>query len=768
MFEGTFYALRVLIAICAGIHQANQAALCATEILSIINRLVETCDYTQDDIDEMSAGKFNLKRKFNGQVSRLVVTILDGEPHHTVILATLNGLSWETWGAHLDSLKSIMETGSVVDKSDLLIPRKKTLKDGAVLDGTALAAEAYKFMTVVDKLSYASKELPDDDLDEMLLAPMDNHTLQYFTERLGEVEIIRFGQLERMFFWMPKMYMHKGQRSETNEKTKLFMDKCPRESDEGKLEAFVDRTMEQVSSMMQEERVSSRKLVRLNNFLKDLSPGDSVLFISLVSTIVCLFAFDDTSTHQSLMPTTYGRLPELYPVFMALATLHLFVCMLAFYSFTAVRVPVLLAMQKRGQMNKHRRTEDKHHHSDTVAFLSQTVHLYGFGQHMAHERLLKTTLSHYGVISSARVVNVAGETNSWAIVSFSHRKAVDKIQTAMDKGGELALKERFITATVQKKTVKMYVRETTEEYIDSVGGAVQKLVEDIEYELAARDTTPGYYIASLLERIASTARVLPKMPILSMYLLRYNPQLWEAVFDIMFSCLGFYSSPLYLSYHLIRFTKLEGAKIVLRSIAQNWLRLLTTMVLALLMMYYFAISGVLFYKADHTDSDLVTANKNGPCANLLTCFMSYSKVGLTQVGVEGLMNTPSFPERWNELGRSDTGRQLWEIAFMMGTSCIVISIITGIICDTFGELRAEQDNARLYRSSNCFITGIPFSTVPPEKSTNYLQYMFLLLFLAKKNELQQDLTPQEDYVWYAVNHGRIDWCGWCKIEFPYS
>ena len=54
---------------------------------------------------------------------------------------------------------------------------------------------------------------------------------------------------------------------------------------------------------------------------------------------------------------------------------------------------------------------------------------------------------------------------------------------------------------------------------------------------------------------------------------------------------------------------------------------------------------------------------------------------------------------------------LWEVLFMLTTTCIVISIITGIICDTFRELRTEVDEARYYRNSTCFVTGIPYSII---------------------------------------------------------
>jgi hypothetical protein len=93
----------------------------------------------------------------------------------------------------------------------------------------------------------------------------------------------------------------------------------------------------------------------------------------------------------------------------------------------------------------------------------------------------------------------------------------------------------------------------------------------------------------------------------------------------------------------------------------------------------------------------------------------------------------------------------------MCTSCIVISIITGIICDTFGELRVAQDEAKAYRGANNFITGLPYSSIPQEKSTWYMQYSYLLLYLVKKADSMQEMAPLEEFIWNEVNHGSVEW-----------
>eukprot|EP01047_Picozoa_sp_COSAG01_P012453 COSAG01_NODE_562_length_15456_cov_24.731458_3_plen_152_part_00 len=79
----------------------------------------------------------------------------------------------------------------------------------------------------------------------------------------------------------------------------------------------------------------------------------------------------------------------------------------------------------------------------------------------------------------------------------------------------------------------------------------------------------------------------------------------------------------------------------------------------------------------------------------------------------------------------------------------------GIICDTFGELRADQDAAKEFIDTVCFVTGIPFKDVPPEKSTNPLQYVYLLLHLRQRRESR--ITPLERYVRDKCADGDVSW-----------
>ena len=129
--------------------------------------------------------------------------------------------------------------------------------------------------------------------------------------------------------------------------------------------------------------------------------------------------------------------------------------------------------------------------------------------------------------------------------------------------------------------------------------------------------------------------------------------------------------------------------------------------------WVFAIMGLLYFQEFHMDgtpghSPTAVNNAGGPCPNLLTCFMSYSYAGLMQAGVGGYLTGNAFPVLGEDVFSLEFLKTLWEVIFSM-IAMFVVSIITGIICDTFGELRGNIDEAVGYRASTNFITDIPFA-----------------------------------------------------------
>ena len=232
-------------------------------------------------------------------------------------------------------------------------------------------------------------------------------------------------------------------------------------------------------------------------------------------------------------------------------------------------------------------------------------------------------------------------------------------------------------------------------------------------------------------------------------------------------------NPIAFSFHIYKLGRMPAARIVINSVTHNWGRLFTVVLLALFVCYVMAVMGLLWFYESHTE-DHVAPMSQGPCGNLLSCFVSYSYAGFLQAGLTNWLQPVSLPETLSDLMANESARLLFEVMFMcvadqasftpvplvplwfcllpdtfpmanadrVITSSFVISIITGIICDTFGELRMAMDDAKSYRSTTCFVTNLSYMQVPPEKTTSIMQYAYLILYLARQRKPRNTLELQ--------------------------
>lgn len=137
----------------------------------------------------------------------------------------------------------------------------------------------------------------------------------------------------------------------------------------------------------------------------------------------------------------------------------------------------------------------------------------------------------------------------------------------------------------------------------------------------------------------------------AMYVFKTNAEVRECFLDIIFAGCGIYWSPLFFTFHLFKLLKTPGALIVVTSLTHNVGRLSVTLLLCLLFTWVSAVSGWLFFMRYHVEDSV--DNDGGPCANLLTCFFSYSYAGLMQSGVGGYITGLKFPVTGIDLLHSD-------------------------------------------------------------------------------------------------------------------
>lgn len=303
--------------------------------------------------------------------------------------------------------------------------------------------------------------------------------------------------------------------------------------------------------------------------------------------------------------------PEMWLAHMVISGSHLIMCILGFNYFLKVKVPVLL--------QRHEREQRMAHNSDAALdidsrqkFQSMTVHVYALDHEFANPKAMKKAFARFGNIVGMRINNISTATNNWALVSFSSEASIESIRETMTisavddvtmNQGETGL----LTTKFRGKTFTFKVGMLTHQYVELFGSQLAHQIEDLQYEIAsAEDMSIGYQAVQRAQEAINVtlgavgmSSLAPKFDLQAMYLLRRNIAFWGAFVDIGLSIGGFVSSPLLLGWHLLRVTRWNLARVVVKSITANFGRIMTTVVLGLLAMYAFAIMGVMFFKDDH-------------------------------------------------------------------------------------------------------------------------------------------------------------------------
>ena len=318
----------------------------------------------------------------------------------------------------------------------------------------------------------------------------------------------------------------------------------------------------------------------------------------------------EISTGGSTDYATYSRwknvflndgLPEMWLAQMLISCLHLTVCILGFNHFTKVKVPVLLKRHAREQRRAHN-LQSAAEGDSTHTFLDTTVHAFGLPHIIADPDSVKRAFARFGNVVGVRVNNVSKGNNNWALVCFSSaagpeniRENMTQLTQANPKNNEFetgVFTTKKTVARLQKQEISVKVGMLTEPYVAAFGGLLAEQVEELRYEiLSADDESVGYQAAKHAQEVINMAfgSLGRKVPLQTMYLLRWNAQLWGAGLDIALSVGGVVFSPLLFSWHLLRITRWNLAKVVVKSITANLGRIMTTVVLGLLAMYTFAV-----------------------------------------------------------------------------------------------------------------------------------------------------------------------------------
>jgi hypothetical protein len=801
-FQQAKAGLDILIALSTGPLPENQLAIAVSNVLNCLSRLLQRCVIVnrvvsshgvfttsfspRAELDKKKKlGTFHLLR----QISHLLVTLLEGTPQKQVIVHIVSALSWGAIGRHLRDLKDLM--GS--EKSE-------NSRSERILE--MVKRESFKLMTVLQKCTpgYNGGGVKSQMESASLTQLLRNPVVQFFRDRHGVVEVVREGRLEKLYFRVPDELLDEDVKERIETKIVQAMNAMPRDDTTSKLRAFVANAYELVA--MEDTMVRTKKdpLMVWWNRIDNILPGNDAFFLSCLTTGVCLVSYDHTAEDRGSHDiSTFGRVGHqhveiVYNIFLAVGVLHVGICCLAFSFFVSVRVPVLRDMQTRNsRLNFFANWNGDE--TGRQQFKERSFQIYGIPDSFIEwndkrkeevsvgemERKINMAFQQTLGLPAAASVKfkyLPGTANSWALISFAaedHAVADDQLKSKVGtKKVGSSLQQVVELQGRSKNQAELFVGIR---FLDSAPDGEMRQLDAVLAEawidVCSQDASLGHrFTAKVLDTVQKWLnKLLPagigqKIPIADAFYLRNSSEFWAGIADIVFSVLGFSYSPLAFSFHLTHLARLESAAIVMQSITANWRRLGNTLVLALMFMYMFAISGLLVFHSYHVtgeeETEGISQNPDGACASLLTCFTSYVYAGLLQTGIGKFLGDPTFPEHSMDLFTRNFGRLTWETLFMLVTSTMLMSVITGIICDTFSELRAQADEAQAYRSSTCFVTGIPYSRVPEEPGTRYMDYVALFLHLrsakrSAKGKTRSRLQPLEDMIADHMDRGSVSW-----------
>jgi len=151
--------------------------------------------------------------------------------------------------------------------------------------------------------------------------------------------------------------------------------------------------------------------------------------------------------------------------------------------------------------------------------------------------------------------------------------------------------------------------------------------------------------------------------------------------------------PLIWAFHICDIAlRARVLRYVLQSVYKNGLQVISTLLLGFIVIYLYTVVGYSFFKAPTVNFSDGTAD----CSNLLNCWRDHLDFGL---------RGPPFVSDTDSMNRT-FWHWLYNVSWNIFITFVLVAIITGIIIDTFAELRSKQNEISDDILTRCFICSI--------------------------------------------------------------
>jgi hypothetical protein len=246
------------------------------------------------------------------------------------------------------------------------------------------------------------------------------------------------------------------------------------------------------------------------------------------------------------------------------------------------------------------------------------------------------------------------------------------------------------------------------------------------------------------------------------YLLFDSSIVYYSIYTAM-SVLGIFLHPFFFAFHLYEvMNQFKTCRIFIKSIIVPYKQLILAFFFYNILIYQYAVLGYFFFWEYFVDSTPETSLHVGHyCDTLYMCYITVFDQTNKEPGGIG-----SYLDMFNESATfQNSSRPVYDITFKLLVPIIMLSIVKGVIVDTFGALRELEQQKVDDMEKRCYICGIERESFDKiriktfvehiKESHNMWDYVHFLIYLNQKTKTEHN--GEEYYVYSEYAKGKYNW-----------
>eukprot|EP00756_Hemistasia_phaeocysticola_P029709 Hpha_TRINITY_DN16247_c1_g3::TRINITY_DN16247_c1_g3_i2::g.15455::m.15455/K04958/ITPR1; inositol 1,4,5-triphosphate receptor type 1 len=216
----------------------------------------------------------------------------------------------------------------------------------------------------------------------------------------------------------------------------------------------------------------------------------------------------------------------------------------------------------------------------------------------------------------------------------------------------------------------------------------------------------------------------------------------------VFSLCGLLWSPYFFTLHMFELMDTPPVRLLLDCVLSNYIKLAQAGAVIVLVVYIYSVLGFKMFPERHED---------GKCQTLLNCFVSYLDGGLTGAGIHGVLTGFTAPTSLWEVDLMPWLLIFMQMSYFTVYVVVLLGVFSGIIIDSFGQLRDETSEVNERLRTRCFISGLEKSVIEQAGGEPLPFWCYVDFFLFTTTTDIDTMSDLEVQVTHKIRADEADW-----------